>query len=57
MLFEKFLFTLKLHEVMRTSSFIIKKIKNPHLNFDSFIELKNSKIEVSLKLYLKNPDL
>ena len=57
MLFEKFLFTLKLHEVMRTSSFIIKKIKNPHLNFDSLIELKNSKIEVSLKLYLKNPDL
>ena len=45
-----FRFTLKLPEVMRTSTFIIKKkIKNPYLNSESLSELKNSKTEVSLK--------
>ena len=46
-----FWFTLKLPEVMQTSTFIIKK--NSHLNFESPSELKNSKTKVSLILYLK----
>ena len=31
----------------------MKKIKNPHLNSESLIELKNSETEVSLKQFLK----
>ena len=40
---------------MRASTFIISKIKNPHLHSESLSELENSEIEVSLKLYLKKP--
>ena len=50
-----FRFTLKLPEVMRTSAFINKKIRNLHLNSESLNELKNSETEVSLKQYLDTP--
>ena len=40
---------------MRTSTFIMKKIKNPHLNSEFLSELKHSKTEASLELYLKKP--
>ena len=39
--------------IIRTSTVIIKKNKNVHLNSESLSELKNSKNEVSLRLYLK----
>ena len=37
---------------MRTSTFIIKKNKNPNLNSKSFSKLKTSETEVSRKQYL-----
>ena len=48
-------FTLKLPEIMQKSTFIIKKIKNLHLNSKSLSDLKNS--EVSLKQFLWKNDL
>ena len=48
-----FQFTLKLSEVMRTSTFIIKKIKNQNLTSKSLSKLKNSETEVSRKQYLQ----
>ena len=39
--------------IIRTSTVIIEKNKNVHLNSEPLSELKNSKNEVSLRLYLK----
>ena len=44
---------LKLPEVMRKSTFIVKKSKYSHLDSESLSELKKVETEVSLKEYLK----
>ena len=54
---KNFRFTLKLPEIVRTSTFIIKKIKNSLLNNESLGELENSETEFSLKEFLKRTDL
>ena len=50
-------FTLKIPEIIRTSTFIVKKSKNPHLNSKSLSELENSKAAVSLKQFLEKTQL
>ena len=62
-----FRFTLKSPEISRTTTLIIKKIKNLHLNSESFNELENSEIEIgnseienseiAVNNSLKQPDL
>ena len=42
-------------DVLSLPAFIIKKIKNRQLNYESLSELKNSETEISLKQFLKKP--
>ena len=49
-----FRFTMKLTEIIRTSTFVIKNLKTlKNLNSESFSELENLEIEISFSL--KNP--